>query len=84
MAVGTEVLINIELRFIDISIIFIFSSNKIRRMKMKKKYKIYVITFLMKNVENKYIVLFMNEFQWSHSAKEDLEQLKDVLLLHAK
>ena len=87
MAVGTEVLINIELRFIDISIIFIFSSNKIRRMEMKKKkYKIYVITFLMKNVEeNKYIVvLFMNGIQWSHSAKEDLEQLKDVLLLHAK
>ena len=37
MAVGTKVLINIELRFIDISIIFIFSSNKIRRMEMKKK-----------------------------------------------
>ena len=37
MAVGTKVLINIELRFIDISIIFIFSSNTIRRMEMKKK-----------------------------------------------
>ena len=62
MAVGTKVLINIELRFIDISIIFIFSSNKIRRMEMKKKYKIYVITFLMKNVENKYVYCFVYEW----------------------